>query len=547
MNKTGMDYVHYIGGRYKVRVQVPQELRDILKRAEFKHSLGPDITVARRDRHAPIAQFLAEIERAREQLNRPTSLNTENLIGKREVRTAVRHHYRRMAQQISKHGAANYQTKIASLTEVIEAHLSINAQSAWSALSNDARWLCEEHGWHIDEESGDFEYLCEAMLQARVQAYRDEIRRLKGKRGQDPEMDPLLMDDIADDIKGPTLGSLIDQFVAEREANWSASTKVNYRVIIRVLEEICGRDTLVSVIDKGFCTSVRDTLRRLPSNYQKKPQTKDKPLGEVVEIAERLSLPKMLPATINSHLSKLGAIVRVGRDNGLILGNPMAGVEVPDDVRPEEKRDPFTVAQLNQILSTTPWSGGRLAEQNEQKKYWSVLIGLFSGARLSEIMGILTEDVLEREGVLLFHFKHRPGHRSMKGKKSRLVPVHPVLLELGIMDFLDEAKSSGRILLFANVTRNANGVWGNDVSRWFSRKSKALGLKGTNLTFHSLRHTFEDALREVDLHDTPIGNAIMGRTGDGTSKNYGRGFSSAKLAEAISKVRYPGLRLDHLR
>ena len=62
----------------------------------------------------------------------------------------------------------------------------------------------------------------------------------------------------------------------------------------------------------------------------------------------------------------------------------------------------------------------------------------------------------------------------------------------------------------------------------------------------SLRHTFEDALREVDLHDTPIGNAIMGRTSHGTSKNYGRGFSTAKLAEAMEKVRYPGLELDHL-
>ena len=543
MSKTGVPYLICLKGRYKVRVQVPEELRATLNRTEFKVSLGSDFAQAKRNCHSHIAHFLGQINAARMAFNTSGSGSPHKITGKSEIQAAVRNHYHRMVEHISNQGSLDYKTKIARLSEVIEAHLSINAHSAWSTLSNDARWLCEEQGWHMDEASNDFEYLCETMLQARLQAYRGEVRRLEGKRSQDPDMDPLFMDGKSEKIEVPNLGNLMDQFVAERELNWSASTKVNYRIIIRVLEEICGRDTQVSVIDKAFCTSVRDTLRRLPSNYQKRPLTKGKSVREVIEIAERTALPKMLPATINSHLSKLGAIVRVGRDAGLIMGNPMAGIEVPDDIRPDEKRDPFTIAQLNQIFATAPWSDGVKVGYDQSSRYWGVLIGLFSGARLSEIFGQLTDEIVERDGVLLFHFKHRPSMRPMKGKKSRIVPVHPVLIELGFNDFVAEAKTSGRTLLFPKAKQNSRGVWGDETSRWFSRKIETLSLKGANLSFHSLRHTFEDALREVDLHDTPIGNAIMGRTTEGTSKNYGRGFSTAKLAEAITKIAYPDLKL----
>jgi hypothetical protein len=60
---------------------------------------------------------------------------------------------------------------------------------------------------------------------------------------------------------------------------------------------------------------------------------------------------------------------------------------------------------------------------------------------------------------------------------------------------------------------------------------------------HSFRHSFEDALRRADLHDTPIGNAITGRSSPGVSKNYGSKYPVRKLQEAIRQVAYPGFAL----
>lgn len=543
--RTGINYLFCRNGRYTVRVQVPKDVQSKLSRTEFKCSLGADFATAKRQCHSVIAGFLGQIEAARRA--NTTQPSIARPIGFSEIEAAVRAHYERMAERISESGSTNRHEKITALNLVIENQLSVNALKMWSAAAQDANWLCEEHSWKLDPNSAEFEHLCETMVQARIQAYRNEVRRLEGIRAPDLNFDPLFEAKRTPNVASRTLGELIDEFNAERELRWSASTKVNYRIITRVLEEICGRQTPVADIDRAFCLKVRDTLLRLPSNYQKKPQTKGKPLSEVVEIGERLGLPRMLPATINSHLSKLGAIIAVGRNAGLIIGNPMANIEVPDEVQPEDKRDPFSIPHLNQIFASIPWSEGPDAARQNACKYWGPLVALFTGARLSEIFGQLVVEVIERDGRLLFDFRHRPGERDMKHDKSRVVPVHPTLLELGFAAFVEEARSSGRTLLFPEAKRDARGKWGDAVSDWFSRRIARLGLVGTNLSFHSFRHSFEDALREADLHNTPIANQITGRWTPGTSKNYGRNqFSTAKLAAAIDKVAFPGLEIDHI-
>jgi integrase len=149
----------------------------------------------------------------------------------------------------------------------------------------------------------------------------------------------------------------------------------------------------------------------------------------------------------------------------------------------------------------------------------------------------------EEGGLCLFDFRHRPGVRDMKNDKSRKVPVHPRLIQLGFWDYVGAARKSGRELLFTDVSRNKLGNWGDPTSKWLARLIDRLELKGTALCFHSFRHTFEDALKEIDLHDTPIGNVITGRVSPGVSKNYGSRYTATKLADAIAKVDYLGLDL----
>lgn len=439
-------------------------------------------------------------------------------------------------------GDRSREDRIKGFRQMLELQLDVADFEAWSTMSAQADWLVEENGWQLDQFSPTFEYLCQMLLRARIQALRDELRKLAGKFASDPDADPVFGAKSSASAKQPaTLGDLVDRFKAAKGLNWSGSTQKNYIIIFRVIEEICGKTTPLADITHEFCVDLRTRLLEVPANYHKRPATRGKTLVEAIVIAALKSLPTISPATVNSHLNKFGAIVRYGRDQGWIVGNPMAGIEVKDPVAPEEKRDPFKVAQLNSIFACEPWVSGPDGAIARPSRYWAPLISLFSGARLTEICGQRVDEMIDEGGVRAFDFRHRPGVRDMKNDKSRVVPVHPELIRLGLWSFVEGARQSGRELLFPDVTRDQLGKWGDGTSKWFARLVRNLGLSGRALSFHSFRHTFEDALKEVDLHDTPVGNAITGRWSPGVSKNYGSKYPLTKLATEISKIHYPGL------
>ncbi|WP_421854397.1 DUF6538 domain-containing protein [Novosphingobium sp.] len=551
----GYDYLYQRGHSYEVRLQVPRPLRPTVGKGELKKSLGGDFAKVRRVYHRTVADLAALIDQARTAAAPSTQAVGRARVApdRNDIDAACYAHFRRMGVNMRGKVSmpigddpATRRNRIEGHRAMIEHHLDMVDHGHWNIMSLDARWLCEERGWVFAEESETFRYICEMLLRARLQSYRDELRLLEGRMTRDPDGDEAFGRSPPKPSKQPlTLGDLVTKFRAARDVNWSTSTEKNYVIIFRVIEEICGRDTPLAEIDNDFCVGVRKRLLEVPSNYQKRPATRGKSLVEAISIADREGLPKISPATVNSHLNKLGAIIRYGCNQGWIVGNPMAKIEVKDPVSDEDKRDPFKVHQLNAIFACEPWASGPggTATMERPSRYWAPLISLYSGARLSEICGQLVSEMVEEGGVRLFDFRHRPGVRHMKKKKSRTVPVHAQLIQLGFWDFVEAARASKRELLFSDTSQNLHGSWGDPTSKWFARLVKRLELSGTALCFHSFRHTFEDALKEVDLHNTPIGNAITGRVTPGVSAAYGSSFTVTKLADVMAKVDYPGLEL----
>lgn len=364
----GYDYLYERGRSFEVRVQVPQPLKAAVGKGELKKSLGSDFAKVRKKHPGVLSAFLDQIDAARsavglivENPNRSPSQPTSE-----EVDLVCYAHFQRMAknmrgkvaQPIGDNPRSQENLK-EGFRVMIENQVSAQANDAWSIMSGDAEWLCADHGWTIAPDSELFEHLCRVMLRARLQCYRNELRRLEGKMSADPEADPMFGPTAPERTKRPmSLGDLVIKFRAARGINWSASTEKNYVIIFRVIEEMCGKVTPLAAIDHEFCIGVRDRLLEVPANYHKHPETRGKTLVEATSIAARQGLPTISPATVNSHLNKLGAIVRYGRDQGWIVGNPMAGIEVKDPIAPNEKRDPFKVAQLNAIFACEPWASG---------------------------------------------------------------------------------------------------------------------------------------------------------------------------------------------
>src|SRR5262249_25479563 len=129
---------------------------------------------------------------------------------------------------------------------------------------------------------------------------------------------------------------------------------------------------------------------------------------------------------------------------------------------------------------------------------------------------------------------------------NRRVPVHPELVALGFVAFVEQQRAAGCVRLFPELradkhTGKVTRLWGKTWN-WYARKT--CGITDPRKTFHSFRHGWIDAAREVmqEAHR----HAITGHAGGGVGRQYGRGVSLTKLAESMGRVRYPGLNLGHL-
>ncbi len=87
-------------------------------------------------------------------------------------------------------------------------------------------------------------------------------------------------------------------------------------------------------------------------------------------------------------------------------------------------------------------------------RYWIPLIGLFTGCRMSEICQIHVRD--ERDGIWCFNISVEDGDANNKKRlknkpSSRVVPIHPVLLELDFLQYVDSMISKDVKRLFPNL------------------------------------------------------------------------------------------------
>jgi hypothetical protein len=78
-------------------------------------------------------------------------------------------------------------------------------------------------------------------------------------------------------------------------------------------------------------------------------------------------------------------------------------------------------------------------------------------------------------------------------------------------------------------------LWGKRF-RYFAR---SVGVTSLAKTFHSFRHAFVDACREVMSEEHR--HALTGHSGGGVGRSYGTGVPLKVLAESMAKVRYAGL------
>jgi integrase len=161
---------------------------------------------------------------------------------------------------------------------------------------------------------------------------------------------------------------------------------------------------------------------------------------------------------------------------------------------------------------------------------------------MEEAGGLRLEDVREEDGMHFFNFMPTAERRLKRSRRK--VPIHPHLIRLGLLDYMQGVPQDG--LLFPELKPGPHGKLTGALSKWWARFNDAHGVTDPLKVFHSFRHTFVDACRRVGISEEQH-NALTGHSNGSVSRRYGSGVALKTLAECMEKVSYPGLDLSHLQ
>lgn len=365
-------------------------------------------------------------------------------------------------------------------------------------------------------------------------------------------------------VKKPVpIGKLFDRYNADPKNNLSTSTQTNYRLVCRALEEVIGTEVPVHEVTRDHCREVQDLMMRLPIHATRKAPGKT--LAEAAQMALEQGWQIVSPATFNAYMEKLSALMDYAVRETIITASPAKGLSLKDPVSKKKKRDPFNQEQLEKIFNAPLYRGCVDGNRGYSKpgtakprnaRFWAPIIGLWTGMRLNEICQLKTSDISVINGVTVIRVEEcldddEIADKRVKTEASiRIIPVHPMLKRIGFLDHVHDMKKKGKERLFPELRLDTRGLYSGDMSKWFSRFLVGIDAKTSKTSFHSFRHTFATAIRDLPIK-AEVKDYLGGWETPDKDKSmrlavYTADYPGETLYDDVCHIGYPLLDLSHL-
>lgn len=239
--------------------------------------------------------------------------------------------------------------------------------------------------------------------------------------------------------------------------------------------------------------------------------------------------------TADNILVCVRALFNVARDKGWLTGNPLERLRVEIGGKESEVREPWTKEELGLIFSDPLWMQHALPADKKagrEAAYWIPLIACYTGARLTEIAQLWTDDISTAPGKETIEFR-ADAQRDQKLKNSgswRAVPMHSELIRLGFCAYV---KSLPKGELFPHLPKAGKNGAGGQFGKWFGTFKSAKGFTSPAKSFHSFRHLVASELRLASATDAQT-DAITGHAGNGV----GRQVYAATIRREAERLRH---------
>jgi integrase len=249
--------------------------------------------------------------------------------------------------------------------------------------------------------------------------------------------------------------------------------------------------------------------------------------------------------TVQKALVSLCSIFRWGVAHDYLSVNPFDGLTtLPKDrsgATQEEptKRRPFTDAELHTLFQHETFKAPVLAptapprscigtgkapkdfrQEPLAARFWLPILGVYTGCRLEELAGLRKQDIGVEDGVAFLSLVPHADRPLKTASSRRRIPLHPEVVRAGFLRYVEACSDGGRI--FTDLKPGRFNKLAGPYSTAFARLMDECGLTDPRLTFHSLRHTFTDALRRAKV-EPELRSQLLGHAHATMTAGYGAG------------------------
>ncbi len=420
-----------------------------------------------------------------------------------------------------------------------------------------------------------------AFMRAKIQFLRYIYEYLNGVRR---EVEPELIDRIYENqivinetlkSRKPqkpdmTLSEIVEAYnQTPSRDNTSKETKERVASKMNLLADIIGKDKVIRQITADDLQELLYTIPFIPSRFGS-GKTANKTIQQAIKMAKvDETLPRLSVKTQNDYIQTLSSVFMWAKQKKFIEENPFDEVEMPaQDIRAKQgdKYLPFSITQLQAIFNIPVYRGcknnrsGRLKPGEKifrDAYFWVPLLGLYTGARLNEICQLVLDDICIKEEIHIININDTDGKKVKTIAGIRNVPIHPVLLKLGFLEYVEQQrkdKYNKLKRLFPELKLNSRNEYSAGMSKWFNRTLDKVNETIQNPddklqekhVFHSFRHTFRTELRNHAVPKERVVRLCGWEAKDSLDEHYGT-ISMKELYKTISEnIVYDGLDLSFL-
>lgn len=252
-------------------------------------------------------------------------------------------------------------------------------------------------------------------------------------------------------------------------------------------------------------------------------------------------IPRLRSETRAKHHRFINSVGRMLFDLQLIDSNPFAicAVSNADKKRwqkMEEKRKRTYWDDRIYTFLRSPAFQGPFADPGAPL-YWIPLIARLMGLREEEACQLGPDDFGSVRGIHYLDVKCIDGNRVKTEESQRRIPVHPILIELGLLKLAELRRKQGKHRLFPDLTRGkTKGRYSENFSKKFTYYRQTNNCYWQGLDLHAMRTSFNSDLMNQDKSDA-FRCILMGHEAPDTgARDYDQGVQMQKLLERICDV-----------